>query len=67
MFEYQDLQIFGFKCNFFHPLEIVALGSETQIQMGENFNGLQWMTKTIYLLMLSPVLHIFVNYQLIFF
>ena len=39
MFKYQDLQMLGLKLNkyyvFFHSLEVVGRGSETQLQVGE--------------------------------
>ena len=38
MLKYQDLQMFGIKLimSNFHPLEVVACGSETQLQAGGN-------------------------------
>ena len=42
MFKHQDLQMLGIK---FHPLEIVVCGSETQLQVGENFNKITWRVK----------------------
>ena len=40
MLKHQDLQLFGQLDNIsnFHPLEVVDRGSETQLQVGENFN-----------------------------
>ena len=43
MLKHQDLQIFGLKLkklSIFHSLEVVGRGSETQLQVGENFNKL---------------------------
>ena len=42
MLKHQDLLMFGFKLlqiymNIFHPLEVVGRGSETQLQVGENY------------------------------
>ena len=44
MFKLQDLQMFRLKLNkyigYFHPLEVVGRGSETQLQVGEDLNYL---------------------------
>ena len=37
MFRHKDLQMCGNMSNF-QPLEILGLGSETQLQVGENLN-----------------------------
>ena len=41
-FNHQELQMFDFKSKrymiYFHPLEVVVRGSETQLQVGGNFN-----------------------------
>ena len=39
VFKHQNLQMFGLTSNkyeYFHPLEVVGRGSETQLQVGEN-------------------------------
>ena len=41
----QDLQIFASNLtsiSYFHPLEVVNCGSETQLQEGENYNFIMW-------------------------
>ena len=43
VFRHHDLQMFGLKLGkfeYFRPLEVVGRGSETQPQVGENFNYL---------------------------
>ena len=40
VFEHKDLQMLDLKLEIaskFHPLEVVGRGSETQLQVGENF------------------------------
>ena len=47
--KHQDLQIFVLKSNKyvcdFQLLEVVCRGSETQLQVAENFNKLTWQDK----------------------
>ena len=48
MFKHQDLRIVDLKLNKlsnFHPLEVLGLGSGTQLQVGENINKLLWQDK----------------------
>ena len=38
-----------------HPLEVVCRGSETQLQVGENFNQIPWRVKGLTFLFLNPI------------